>query len=394
MPRWPRRASGLISGTTSGTLASMRNAEELSTTMVPAPAALGANSRDTEAPAENRARSIPSQEASFTSRTSISSSAKVSRVPAERWLAYAVNASIGKARCSNVRIICRPTAPVAPTTATRRVTLLPSPALDHAVEKLTVFVESVGRAGKRDHPPQAVANHGELALSHRRPLVGGAGDLPDHTLGPANLDPPGWSREQAPLLLGVPINLRIGLGVDPRIDLLSHHEHHSTLGLRSVRIGRRSPDLLSALTPPLRDGDAVGKPVAGELPLTGVGAKGEPGGETSNGDHERNERDDAGKRTRRFGNRDVEGFGPILPPDGSPHHGRFRGQSPPAERAELCLLGIVAATGRADEHVSAPSARRSHLRRSVREGPGWPEPHRLPEPRTRCVSETWRSSLR
>src|SRR6059058_3428353 len=36
IPRWPRRASGLISGTTSGTCGSRRNAEELSMTVAPA----------------------------------------------------------------------------------------------------------------------------------------------------------------------------------------------------------------------------------------------------------------------------------------------------------------------------------------------------------------------
>ena len=59
----PLRASamapGLTSDTTSGTSGSMRNAEELSMTVTPAAANLGASSRDDVAPAENRAMSSP-----------------------------------------------------------------------------------------------------------------------------------------------------------------------------------------------------------------------------------------------------------------------------------------------------------------------------------------------
>ena len=46
-------ACGLTSLTTNGTCASMRHAEELSITMAPLAATLGANAREVAAPAEN-----------------------------------------------------------------------------------------------------------------------------------------------------------------------------------------------------------------------------------------------------------------------------------------------------------------------------------------------------
>src|SRR5688572_32766964 len=54
MPLCVRIVSALISGTTSGTPASMRNADELSTTTVPALTAAGANFFDVPLPAENK----------------------------------------------------------------------------------------------------------------------------------------------------------------------------------------------------------------------------------------------------------------------------------------------------------------------------------------------------
>ena len=54
-------ASGLISGTISGTSGSIRNADELSMTIQPALAADGAYSREMPPPAENRAMSMPSK---------------------------------------------------------------------------------------------------------------------------------------------------------------------------------------------------------------------------------------------------------------------------------------------------------------------------------------------
>jgi len=62
-----RRA--FTSGTTSGTSGSMRQAEELSTTIVPRSAAIGPHSRERAAPAEKSAMSTPanaSGEGTFT----------------------------------------------------------------------------------------------------------------------------------------------------------------------------------------------------------------------------------------------------------------------------------------------------------------------------------------
>ena len=69
MPRWSRIAAALISGTTSGTSASMRKAEELSTTVAPARTASGAKRREVLPPAENSARSTPAKLSSLSSRT-------------------------------------------------------------------------------------------------------------------------------------------------------------------------------------------------------------------------------------------------------------------------------------------------------------------------------------
>jgi hypothetical protein len=52
-------APGLTSATTSGTSGSIRHAEELSTTVTPWDATLGASSLDVPPPAENRAMSRP-----------------------------------------------------------------------------------------------------------------------------------------------------------------------------------------------------------------------------------------------------------------------------------------------------------------------------------------------
>ena len=75
------RAWALTSGTTSGTSGSMRQADELSITMAPAAATTGASSLEVDAPAENRAMSMPDQSAVAASSTSISASPKRSATP-------------------------------------------------------------------------------------------------------------------------------------------------------------------------------------------------------------------------------------------------------------------------------------------------------------------------
>ena len=55
----PCNAWAFTSGTTKGTDGSMRQAEELSMTRIPASVKRGAHSMDTDPPAENKAKSAP-----------------------------------------------------------------------------------------------------------------------------------------------------------------------------------------------------------------------------------------------------------------------------------------------------------------------------------------------
>src|SRR5258708_4284015 len=111
-------SAALISGITSGTLSSMRNALELSTTTHPAFAATGANSFEMLPPALNRAMSMPGNTYFVSSLTMWSSPRNFSFLPTDRADASNVNSPTGKLRFSSVLIISIPTAPVAPTTAT------------------------------------------------------------------------------------------------------------------------------------------------------------------------------------------------------------------------------------------------------------------------------------
>src|SRR5205085_4641515 len=111
---WP-----LISGITSGTSGSPRNADELSTQTVPAADAGGITSRETEAPAENSARSTPRKASTDSVPTATFSPRNRRGTPSERDDANGSSSSTGNDRSSSIATISRPTAPVAPTTATR-----------------------------------------------------------------------------------------------------------------------------------------------------------------------------------------------------------------------------------------------------------------------------------
>ena len=91
-------ASGLTSETTSGTSGSIRQAEELSTTITPASANRGASAREVVAPAENSAMSRPVGSAVAASSTVTSRSPNGSIVPAERAEAKNRISSTGKSR--------------------------------------------------------------------------------------------------------------------------------------------------------------------------------------------------------------------------------------------------------------------------------------------------------
>src|SRR5580704_6875045 len=84
IPECPRTACGLISGTTSGTLGSMRKAEELSTTVAPARTARGAKRLEVAPPAENSAISTPAKLDSVSSCTLSAAPANCRLLPAER----------------------------------------------------------------------------------------------------------------------------------------------------------------------------------------------------------------------------------------------------------------------------------------------------------------------
>src|SRR5215469_7621134 len=118
MPLCHFTSEALISGTTSGTLSSWRNALELSTTTQPALAAMGANSFEMLPPALNSAMSMPANESFVSSVTVISCPLNFSFLPTERADASNVSLPTGKLRFWRVLIISTPTAPVAPTTAT------------------------------------------------------------------------------------------------------------------------------------------------------------------------------------------------------------------------------------------------------------------------------------
>jgi hypothetical protein len=102
-------ASGLTSLTTSGTSGSIRQAEELSTTVTPASAKRGARARDVVAPAENSAMSSPLGSAVLASSTVISRSPYGSSVPADRAEAKKRTSSAGKLRSSRICRMATPT---------------------------------------------------------------------------------------------------------------------------------------------------------------------------------------------------------------------------------------------------------------------------------------------
>ena len=93
----------------------MRNAEELSTTTAPASTNFCAHAREVVAPALKSARSKPWIVSSESTRHGTPSSS----LPSERSEANGTIVSAGKPRSFSFARMTVPTAPVAPTTATR-----------------------------------------------------------------------------------------------------------------------------------------------------------------------------------------------------------------------------------------------------------------------------------
>lgn len=112
-----RVVCGLTSGTTRGTSGSIRKAPELSTTITPLAAAIGAQCAATSSGTSNIATSTPSRAASLSAATSTSSPRTASLRPAERGEASRRISPQMSACWDRIWSMTRPTAPVAPTTA-------------------------------------------------------------------------------------------------------------------------------------------------------------------------------------------------------------------------------------------------------------------------------------
>ena len=119
IPWWFLMSPPLISGTIRGTDSDMRNADELSTTTAPEFTATGPNSLEIPDPALKRATSIPSNEFMPSVSIRTSSPRNFSVFPADRAEARSLRLDRGKLRRSITRSISTPTAPDAPTIATR-----------------------------------------------------------------------------------------------------------------------------------------------------------------------------------------------------------------------------------------------------------------------------------
>ena len=112
------RTSALISGIINFLVGSIRQAEELSTTVVPTWANLGAHSLETEAPAEKRATSGLSDTACCKPITVYSVPLKTIFLPTDFSEATGINSVTGKLCSASTSNITLPTIPVTPTTAT------------------------------------------------------------------------------------------------------------------------------------------------------------------------------------------------------------------------------------------------------------------------------------
>src|SRR5262245_46309726 len=112
----------LTSGTTSGTSGSIRHADELSTTTAPALAAIGLNSRLTDAGVLDSTRSTPANASARMGSTVYVWPRKGIGLPADFADARNLIDFTGKSRSTSTRRKNSPTAPVAPTTATFGIT--------------------------------------------------------------------------------------------------------------------------------------------------------------------------------------------------------------------------------------------------------------------------------
>ena len=110
--------SALTSGTINLTSSCILHADELSITVVPIAANLGAHSSEVEPPAENKAMSGLAFIASSILTTLYVFPLKIISFPIDLSEATGINSSIGKLRSSRTLHITVPTKPVTPQTAT------------------------------------------------------------------------------------------------------------------------------------------------------------------------------------------------------------------------------------------------------------------------------------
>ena len=118
IPLWLKASAPLTSGTTRGTSGSRRKLELLSTNTAPAFTMAGANFLAMPPPTAPRTKSMPSKLLSQASSTVMSRPLKGTVLPALRALARGRSVFTGKSYSSKTLSISRPTAPVAPKTAT------------------------------------------------------------------------------------------------------------------------------------------------------------------------------------------------------------------------------------------------------------------------------------
>src|SRR3990167_1604485 len=106
--------SGFTSGTTSGTSGSWRNAVDLSITIHPAFAAIGAYCNETSVPAAKKAKSVVEKSNVLSASTNKGLSRNKTVLPMDFSLASGNNFSTGKSRSANNSNSVSPTMPVTP----------------------------------------------------------------------------------------------------------------------------------------------------------------------------------------------------------------------------------------------------------------------------------------
>ena len=170
IPSWPSRSPGLTWLTTSGTSGSIRHALELSMTVQPRFAASGASSLLVPPPALNSAMSTPSNASGVARPTVWSVPPTFTTRPALRADARSRSSVIGSCFSRRTWIIVRPTAPVAPTTATTREFGLVRGTVRPASDRLS------GTAGVYQRAPSNSAS-GERRIGGQAGVATGVGGV-------------------------------------------------------------------------------------------------------------------------------------------------------------------------------------------------------------------------